>query len=1304
MTNDELNNLQAEAYDHLWNGRHRMALVAAEKLFESRPNDGEAAICLAWAYLENGQPTKAMEYANLAVELKGDLSKTRFFRAYILTRMSIFEGAIADIEKTINKEKNLLSWTYLNQARAYAGLKKFEEANKAFSYGLLLLGEENKEWSAARIWFQKANIILSDNYKVTASNVEQLIKEAHEALKCKEPWYALFAAQKILTESKFKRERPEVELIELEAMYQMFQYIPALKKAETMKSRFQKNDKFNVIYNALLKFIRIEEEEFDRNKKEQQKTVKKKTIEQADNFLETETHENYRMDTIYYPNDHVEIFSIKLFDSSKESQGGVKQYFKQISRYFPAIGVEVIFNNLLYGKENINYNCCAVWYLNDYEIGKNNFRLNVPSEWDSVIFSQSTTAKKQGLWNKGQAKVEIYVNDFKVGERFFGINESPIEEKDEIYIPIKQKQEISSDEVDKKKTTQVEEQRSLDELIAELDSYIGLSNIKQSVRDFISYLDFLKERKRHGLKAEDKISINVVFLGNPGTGKTTIARLLGNILRAMRIIPKGHVVEVDRAGLVGQYIGETAQKTEKIINDAIGGILFIDEAYTLVKKGGTGQDFGQEAIDILLKRMEDRKGEFVVITAGYPDEMNTFLNSNPGMKSRFTHTFNFEDYTPDELIQILESKLVKEEYKIDKDAKELLKKELIKLYRGRDKTFGNARLVNNIFDGAKINLGKRVLSLPIKERTKDVLNTITVEDISKLIGKEKIKVYNISINEEALAEALDELKNLVGLKSVKKEIYDLVKLAKFFAEQGENLTEKFGTHYLFLGNPGTGKTTVARIFSKIFSALGILSKGHLVETDRQGIVAGYIGQTAEKTSAIIEKSLGGTLFIDEAYTLVKKGDTGSDFGKEAIDILLKRMEDDRGKFITIAAGYTDEMNEFVAGNPGIQSRFQKSITFDDYTPKEMLEIVNRTLNRDKKKITKEAQEILLNHFNDLYKTRDKKFGNARIVRNLVESAKQKHMLRVADIPQAERTEEKLNTIILDDVKQVLNVGNQARDYEVKGDPLKLQEYIDELNSLTGLDNVKLGVYKLISGSKVAQLRKERGLHVINKNLHAAFIGNAGTGKTTVAKLFSKILKELGVLEKGHIVKVDRSDLVGGYQGQTSVKTDKIIQEAMGGTLFIEDAFSLGGSINDFGHEAIDTLIKRMKDHEGKFVVVLSGCSLEMQSFLESNPILRSHISNIFEFEDYTPRQLLAIAYNIAENNGYTLDEGALQTMLEYFIELYERNDPSFVNAKTAKNVLYTAISNQEERIANMIKPTNDDLKTVTLEDVQSIII
>lgn len=1291
MLEEELNTLQAEAYDHLWNGRFRLALSCAEKVYQSRPDDSEAAICYAWALLENGNPMKAMDYANLSVELKGDSIKARVYRAYLLYRMSIFEGAIADTDQSIDKQKEILAWTYLNRSKSFAGLQKFEDAGQAVELALIIDNGKNPSWKEMRNWLNLANQIHSGEKQVTSKNIQEILENANKAFKAKEYWFSLFCARKIL--EKFKSE--EAELIELESMLFLFQLKPASKKAENLKNKFKKDERFNSIYNALKKFSQLEQEN-DINSDQ----LRKPTKESARSTTKLPDI-TFRTDSLLYPNEFVELNSIKLFNAVEESRTGTRTYFKEYGKSLRKVAAEIIFNNLYFKQVDKIFNCSVLWYLNDFEIGRNDFQLSVRKDWDSVIFVQTLGSENSDFLKSGQARIEFFANNFKCGERYFGIGTHTVLEVDEKRITPQTRTDYK--QLDQQSTT-IRQQRttkSLNELLEELDSFTGLASIKEAVKSFVSYLEFLKDRKRLGLKAEDKIAINAVFLGNPGTGKTTVARMLGDIFFAMGILPNGQVVEVDRSALVGQYIGETAQKTEKVISDAIGGVLFIDEAYTLIKKGG-GQDFGQEAIDILLKRMEDRKGEFVVIAAGYPEEMESFLNSNPGLKSRFTQTFVFEDYSPDELVIIFKQLLKREDYTLTSEAEELLKKEFISLYRGRDKTFGNARLARKLFDEAKRNLSKFCLALPEEKRTKELITTFTAEVIKATLSKRTSQAVILPINEEALNEALKELDNLVGLNTLKKEITDMVKLARYLNEQGEDIKKVFNEHILFLGNPGTGKTTIARIFGRIYSALAILSKGHIVETDRQGLVAGYVGQTAEKTTVMIDKSLGGMLFIDEAYALVKPNDTGSDFGKEAIDILLKRMEDDRGKFIVIAAGYTDEMLRFVASNPGIQSRFSKSFTFEDYSPAELLEIAQRTLNREKKKISKEAEERLKKYFEELYKNRDKKFGNARIVRNILDSVKQKMLLRLSDIPIEERNEDILNTVELSDINEVLNRDVEAKQFDVHGDPLKLQEYIDELNKLIGLENVKQDIYKLISFAKISQLKKERGLRSVDRNLHSIFIGNQGTGKKSVAKLMSKIFKELGILQKGHIVEVDRSDLVAGYQDQTSIKTDKIIQQALEGTLLINDAHNLFSDENTYGQEAIGIILKRMQDYKGKIFVILAGSNEEMKKVLKMNPGLSNHFPNVFYFEDYTPMQLLCIVADIAERNGYNLDEGALQELLDIFENHKAMNEKKYHNGILAKNILYSAITNQEERIFNMYEEEDVDLKTITLEDVQRI--
>jgi len=541
---------------------------------------------------------------------------------------------------------------------------------------------------------------------------------------------------------------------------------------------------------------------------------------------------------------------------------------------------------------------------------------------------------------------------------------------------------------------------TLASLVKELNSYIGLERVKSSIADLLDFLSISKAREEAGLSKADSMSYHSLFLGNPGTGKTTMARLVSKIYYRLGIIKNDICVEVDRGDLVGEFVGQTAVKTNKVLKKAEGGVLFIDEAYSLVKPN-SNNDFGQEALEIILKRMEDDKS-FIVFAAGYPEEMTTFINGNPGLKERFTNHLYFDDYTSEQLVDIFVKQANDEDYLVEVEGLTLMEDEFTEYYRKRDRTFGNARLVRNIFTQVKMVHAKRCNQLPPGELTTTTLMTLTTEDIKEVLHKSLEKKHKpIPVNEVLLKECLAELEGMIGLANVKKEINELVKLVKFYREEEKDYTGKFVPHTVFLGNPGTGKTTVARLLSKIYEALGILPIGNLLEVTRQDLVAGHIGQTAIKTAQVLDRSVGSTLFIDEAYSLAKNAQ--SDFGQEAIDTLLKRMEDDRGRFSLIVAGYTDEMKEFLYSNPGLRSRFGREILFEDYTPSEMLQIAKKFAQDEGFLIEETVLADLLRHFEEAYQTRDRYFSNGRFVRNIIEGGMKNVMLRMADTPKEERT-------------------------------------------------------------------------------------------------------------------------------------------------------------------------------------------------------------------------------------------------------------------------------------------------------------
>ena len=305
---------------------------------------------------------------------------------------------------------------------------------------------------------------------------------------------------------------------------------------------------------------------------------------------------------------------------------------------------------------------------------------------------------------------------------------------------------------------QVQPPENIDDLKAELNELIGLEGIKREVSNLINMVTVHNLRKQNGLKTVD-MSLHMVFSGNPGTGKTMIARLMARIYRSLGVLSKGQLVEVDRSGLVAGYIGQTAPKTGEVIEKAKGGVLFIDEAYTLSSSKGEN-DFGQEAIDTLLKAMEDNREDLIVIVAGYDGLMDEFIHSNPGLESRFNRYLHFDDYNVDEMMSILELQLKKGQYVLDEAARAAVR-EYIELSNTGSIAFGNARGVRNIFERLLVAQANRLSSA--SDLTKEALMTLTEEDV-KAARESDDKLNKVlrerEAHEASAREALAELEQL----------------------------------------------------------------------------------------------------------------------------------------------------------------------------------------------------------------------------------------------------------------------------------------------------------------------------------------------------------------------------------------------------------------------------------------------------------------------------------------------------------------------------------------------------------------
>ena len=400
--------------------------------------------------------------------------------------------------------------------------------------------------------------------------------------------------------------------------------------------------------------------------------------------------------------------------------------------------------------------------------------------------------------------------------------------------------------------------------------------------------------------------------------------------------------------------------------------------------------------------MEDDRGKFVVIAAGYQNEMQNFLRMNPGLDSRFGYKIHIEDYSADELFKILQLQMKKSQFVFSSyDNSEAIAQNAVQeLCKNKTKDFANARAIRNLFDTIKLRMDSRIAKLSPELLTKETLTTICSTDIP----------YNENrkTSEEDIFEELNELIGMQKVKNAIKELYNTIKINIELEKLGQN-PKKPEIHFALTGNPGTGKTTLARILGKLFNSIGLLSSDKVIECDRSKIVAKYVGHTAQKMQRLCDDATGGILFIDEVYTLAT-----DDFGHEATDTLMKRMEDDRGKFVVVVAGYEKKMNEWMSTNEGLASRFTHHIHIDDYNATELYELFCLYVKKEGLSLTKEAKDIACQFIQQIWNDRSSDFANGRTIRKFFDSVVRKKNSRVITLEESERTRSVLTTITSED--------------------------------------------------------------------------------------------------------------------------------------------------------------------------------------------------------------------------------------------------------------------------------------------------
>lgn len=517
-----------------------------------------------------------------------------------------------------------------------------------------------------------------------------------------------------------------------------------------------------------------------------------------------------------------------------------------------------------------------------------------------------------------------------------------------------------------------------DAAIQKLKSLIGLDDIKKQILDHTALVKLNSIRASKGLHNRMP-PMHMVFTGNPGTGKTTIAKYLGEIYHSIGVLSSGHVVVTDRSKLVGEFIGDAEKNTLNAINSASGGVLFIDEAYNLFVGGrGDKKDYGMRVIETLLTYLGSDDTDMIAILAGYTGEMNTMLEANPGMKSRFPYIFQFKDYTPEQLMQIGKKVLEEENYTMTKEAERKLAKYVIYEYDHKDEHFGNGRFITRLITTNIIpSLSQRLLNKPTDEITLEEMTTIEACDVPDVKSKE----YELrDLDETILTESIEKLNSLTGLENAKKALNDYVAISRMSHQHKTLKITPQSLCWNFIGKTGTGKSTVAEILGKILQGLGILKRGQTVCVNADELTGDDSYKVLER---VVKEAKDGLLFLDMDAPNVKN----ANLNHLRMWIFNKLRELQQTTALVFAQVKVSE--DMIAQNLAVNgiASYSNSIVFNDFTIDELSEILASLLKSEfQLDISDDAKQKVYQYIENIKKSETKETPvNARTVCHLAQT-------------------------------------------------------------------------------------------------------------------------------------------------------------------------------------------------------------------------------------------------------------------------------------------------------------------------------
>lgn len=801
------------------------------------------------------------------------------------------------------------------------------------------------------------------------------------------------------------------------------------------------------------------------------------------------------------------------------------------------------------------------------------------------------------------------------------------------------------------------EDLSAREVLGRLNEMPGWNNLKRRMEGIISLHGVAEIRDALGLK-KNLPTMHTILIGNPGTGKSCCVKYLAEIYHALGMLPENSIRLTNLAKMSNSTI--TSE-----IHYAIGGVLVFENAHELYHSENKPIDNEQQIVRSLIDELNDtaKQSNWMLVLTGEPQGMESLLAAYPELREHFQEPVYMEDFKPEELYRIVDRCCEERDVHLAPQAKKKLEMFLLHKYNQRGPNFENARFVQRLFDEKIIPAMYKRIADSEDPEVADDLGLVVAESIPSINGS----------SGDGMAE-LDDLIGLARIKTRVKDYLNAVRLASRRMELGLP-TSMPRLHMAFLGNPGTGKTTVAEIIGKVFAEWGILSVGRVIRTEKSQMVGQYIGETEYKMNNLLARARGNILFIDEAYQLAEGGE--SDFGRIVMNSLLTELGKNNLDMVVILAGYTAPMKKLLESNEGIESRFPNVFNFEDYTTDELLEIGKLMIHRQGFNLTEGAELNMQAIIRAESEKPSPRFGNGRFVSNLLQNeilATLGARTATMDNPTAED----LSTILPEDV-----VVNKAQK-DVIFDDVAIDEALKRLDSLAGLPNVKHAIHNFVQSARYLH---SIGEPYVGKGLLSwRFIGKSGTGKSTVAEIMAEILKGMRLIANSHITEIKGERIFNVSESDCDAVLQEAVKKSCNGLIFIDvDDSKFDGTRSYYGRnvEQIRLKVKELTIESG------GECALILAELDAPNKNVAEQLSDggVYEFDhtlvfkDFTPDELFQILCGCLEKFLISFSPAAERHIKGFLKSLNSSIGASARTMKLMSRTIYQQVILRESGLA-----------------------